>query len=150
MNNGPSTNEILRNLLVFFSATADDHLLRLGEYKMHAPDIGSRSAFDDPLVQLAEGLEQYASACVTDKDLPNSFFVGGLSIEAVALMHELSTLIQLILSGKDANFLFSDNGLKNAPVWNLVRRISKNALSNFSENASGSMDLHELLCYVAD
>jgi hypothetical protein len=145
----PSTQEILVSLLDFFAASPQEQSRRLGNYQDECSLRGFPAHLHDPLVELAEALETYASACSPREEHPETFYVGPLPAEVVSLMHELSRTINSLLVSDQKEFFAME--FLGKPEWQTVRELAQKGLAQWGElKPKVSLSLFETMCQVVD
>lgn len=145
----PSTREELASLLDFFAASAKEQVRRLDDYRDECSRRGYPAHIHDPLVELAEALETYASACSPREEHPETFYVGPLPVNVVSLMHELSRKINSLLVSEQKVF-FAVEFLEKAE-WRDVRELARKGVAAWGGlKPKVSLSLFETMCQVVD
>jgi len=136
MNSSPQ--QLLHNLLYFFSLPSEEQKVIISEYLIAAGKTGKIPPHVQwPTIDLAEGLLSLASACREQTLLSHA---SSYHVERVRDI--LSNLFE-----KPITDFALENGLKDCPEWDEIRRSSSIAIGGVQFE---KLSVFELLCFVAD
>jgi len=126
MNNTQSLEKrLIVDLLRFFSQDSEVQQRQLWDYLAIVAERKQQAHVDDPLVELATGLEVWA----------DRYKRWGSDKAAWPILDDISALLEIILRN-DQSETASIQSLQAARHWSIVRRFSREALAHLDYSVS--------------